>query len=148
MEVYLAQDENKLYMAYLINTAMQSMDDGVYVYFDTLRNGGEPDSPDRAFVVGRDGSIAIAAGIGSNSDGFTWNADYTSTNWNAAVGDLGGGQWVAEMEITKAAEMGSLTDPYAMLVQVMFSAGTASWPENGDANIATTWQGVGNPTCP
>jgi len=148
VEVYLAQDAGNLYMAYLVNTGMQAADDGVQVYFDTLRNGGDPDTADRAFIVGRDGSMEIAAGIGSNSDGQNWNIGYTSTNWTSAVSDSGGGQWVAEMQINKAAEMNSLTDPYALLTQVLFAADTASWPEDGDGNIATTWQGVGYPACP
>ncbi len=147
VEVYLVQDASNLYMAYLINTAMVGTNDSVQVYFDTLRNGGDPDTADRAFIMGRDGSMAIEAGLGSNSDGFAWDSGYSSTNWNAAVSE-GSGQWVVEMEIIKSAEMGALTDPYAMLVQVLFAAGTASWPEDGDVNSATTWQGVGNPICP
>ena len=147
VEVYLVQDASNLYMAYLINTAMVGTNDSVQVYFDTLRNGGDPDTADRAFIMGRDGSMAIEAGLGSNSDGFAWDSGYSSTNWNAAVSE-GSGQWVVEMEIIKSAEMGALTDPYAMLVQVVFAAGTASWPEDGDVNSATTWQGVGNPICP
>ena len=148
VEVYLAQDANNLYMAYLVNTGMLGVDDGVQVYFDTLRNGGDPDTADRAFIIKRDGTLAIAAGIGSNSDGQNWNSGYTSTNWDAVVGDTGGGQWVAEMSINKTAEMNVLTDPYAMLIQVLFAADTASWPQDGEANSVSEWQGVGNPACP
>jgi hypothetical protein len=48
-----------------------------------------------------------SAGIGSNSDGLTWNPGYTSDNWNAAVGEAAGQQWVVEIEINAAAEMGA-----------------------------------------
>ncbi len=148
VEVYLSQDADNLYMAYLVNTERQAVDDGVFVYFDTLRNGGDPDTDDRAFIVGRDGTIGIAAGIGSNEDGKMWDSEYSSTDWTAVVGDQGNGQWIVEMQINSTAEMSALTSPYGMLIQVMFVADTASWPTDGDASIAAAWQGVEQPVCP
>lgn len=148
VEVYLLQDATDIYMAYLINSGSQDMNDSLFFYFDTLRNGGDPDTADRAFYIGRDGSVDIGAGIGSNSDGQTWNMNYDSLNWSSAVGEQAVGQWLVEVQLSKAAEMASLTDPYALLVQALYSNDDATWPTDGDANIATTWQGVGNPVCP
>jgi hypothetical protein len=148
VEVYLRQNATDIYMAYLINSGSQDMSDSVIFYFDTLRNGGDPDTADRAFSIGRNGSIDIGAGIGSNSDGQTWNMNYNSLNWSSAVGEQGNGQWLAEVQLSKAAEMAALTNPYALMVQALYTTDDATWPTDADANIATTWQGVGNPTCP
>lgn len=148
VQVYFVRDATHLYMAFLINDQTQDPSDSLRIYFDTTNNGGDPDTSDRAFQIGRDGSLQISAGIGSNSDGNGWNPGYTSDNWNAAVGEGAGQQWVAEVEINAAAEMGALTDLFGMMVQVIYTGEMAVWPEDSDTLNANTWQDVQNISCP
>jgi eukaryotic-like serine/threonine-protein kinase len=148
VQVFFVRDATHLYLAFLINDETVDPSDSLRVYFDTTNNGGDPDTSDRFFQIGRDGSLEIAAGIGSNSDGLNWNLGYTSNNWNAAVGEAAGQQWVVELEIDASAEMGSLADPFGMMVQVLYTGEMAVWPEGASTVNANTWQDVQNVVCP
>jgi eukaryotic-like serine/threonine-protein kinase len=147
VQVFFVRDATNFYLAFLINDPTQDMTDSLRLYFDTTNNGGDPDTSDRAFQIGRDGSQEISAGIGSNSDGLNWNPNYTSDNWQAAIGETAGQQWVVEMEINVAAEMGALTDPFGMMVQVLYTGELATWPEGAASTNASTWQDVRNVAC-
>jgi eukaryotic-like serine/threonine-protein kinase len=148
VQVFFMRDATHLYLAFLINDQTQEPSDSLRLYFDTTNNGGDPDTSDRAFQIGRDGSTQIAAGIGSNSDGLNWNPGYTSDNWDAAVGEAAGQQWVVEIEIDAAAEMGALTNLFGMMVQVLYTGEMATWPEGASTINANTWQDVQNAVCP
>ena len=144
---YLARNGNNLYLAWLLNDTTNDPSDSLKLYFDTTRNLGDPDTADRFFQVVRDGSLAVQAGIGNNSDGLTWNPGYSSANWTAVIGEPGTNQWVVEMQIDVGLEMPALANPYGMMTQVV-SGDLATWPSGGDSTIANTWQGVDWPTCP
>lgn len=148
VEVYVARDAANLYMAFLINDNTVDASDSLRLYFDTTNNGGDPDSADRFFQVGRDNSRAVATGIGSNSDTRTWNPEYTSDNWTAVIGTPVVDQWVVEMQINIAVEMPALANPFAMMVQVLYTGELATWPEAALTNEPGTWQDVDNPACP
>jgi serine/threonine protein kinase len=147
VQVFFVRDATNLYLAFLINDPTAEPSDSLRLYFDTTNNGGDPDTSDRAFQIGRDGSAEIAAGIGSNSDGQNWNPNYTSNNWQAAIGEATGQQWVVEMEINAAVEMGALTDPFGLMVQVLYTGELATWPEGASSINADTWQDVRNAVC-
>jgi eukaryotic-like serine/threonine-protein kinase len=148
VQVFFMRDASHLYLAFLINDETVDPSDSLRVYFDTTNNGGDPDTSDRFFQIGRDGSLEIAAGIGSNSDGLNWNLGYTSNNWDAAVGEVAGQQWVVEIEIDASVEMSSLADPFGMMVQVLYTGEVALWPEGANTIDADTWQDVRNAVCP
>ena len=147
VQVYFMRDATHLYLAFLINDETEDPSDSLRLYFDTTNNGGDPDTADRAFQIGRDGSLQIAAGIGSNSDGMNWNPSYTSDNWNAAVGETAGQQWVVEIEVDAAVEMGALTNPFGMMIQVLYTGEMATWPDEAEINNADTWQDIQNAVC-
>lgn len=147
VQVYFARDTMHLYLAFLINDPTVNNSDSLRLYFDTTGNGGDPDSADRFFQVGRDGTAVIRAGIGSNTDFLTWNPLYSSDDWTAEIGEASTDQWVVEMEINQAAEMGALADPFGIMVQVLFTGALATWPEGADSTDAGTWQGVNNVSC-
>ncbi len=140
-------DVDKLYMAFLINDGTNDDTDSVRLLFDTTGNGGDPDSADRFFQFGRDNTLDIQAGQGSNSDGLNWNSDYSSSNWLAELGEPGGNQWVIELEIDATAELGSLADPFGMMVTALFTGELATWPPSGEQNNPSTYQGVDNIAC-
>jgi serine/threonine protein kinase len=144
---YLVRNGDSLYMAWLMNDTTFSPGDSIRLFVDTTFNGGDPDTADRSFQVVRDGSKLIWAGIGSNSDGNTWDSNYSSGNWTAEIGEPGNNQWVVEMQIDVGLEMPAMSNPYGMMAQVV-SGDLAVWPAGGESNNASTWQGVDWPTCP
>lgn len=147
-QVYMGRHGPDVFLAFLVNDATYDDNDTVQVYFDTLGNGGDPDAADRLFIVQRGGGTAVQAGIGSNSDGLTWNLDYTSTNWTAVPGGLPGVQWVAEIQINQAAEMPALASTYGLMFQVLYPATPAVWPEAASPVNVNTWQPVDGAVCP
>jgi len=148
VQVYFGRQATQFYLAFLINDEAFNASDSLRLYFDATGNGGDPDTADRFFQIGRDGSLEVWAGVGSNSDRRNWNADYDSNNWTAVIGEPGGEQWVVELELDIAAEMSEIANPFGMLVQVLYTGDLASWPETGVTNDATTWQSVNDITCP
>lgn len=147
VQVYFTRDAGNLYMAFLINDDSNEATDSLRVYFDTTANGGDPDTADRFIQVTRDGSKSMWAGIGSNSDGAEWNSNYTSTNWSAAVGEAGGGQWVVELQINAAAEMAAMSNPFGLMTQVLYTGDLAVWPVGALSNLADTFEPIGNAFC-
>ena len=146
VEVYFTRDVDNLYLAFLINDATQDVGDSLRLYFDTTNNGGDPDTADRFFQVGRDGTQEVWAGMGSNTDNQEWDGTYSSGNWTAVLTETNS-QWVVEMQID-GVEMGALSPiSFGMMVQVLFTGTLATWPEDGASNNATTWVDVGNITC-
>lgn len=146
-QVYLGRNGQNLYLVFLVNDGVNDANDQVQVYFDTLGNGGDPDAADRFFLVKRDSSDDVQAGIGSNSDGLTWNADYVSTNWIYGVGESAG-QWVAEIAIDQGAEMPALANTFGLMMQTIYTSDTAVWPESANPVDVNTWQSVDNVVCP
>ncbi len=147
VEIYAVKNGGNLYFAYLMNDPVADPSDQLRVQFDTLGNQGDPDAPDRLLMVNRDGAWEVWAGIGSNSDIQLWDSTYSSGNWTVASSDSGS-QWIAEIQINTAAEMPGLADPFGMMSQVNFVTALATWPTGADGNNASTWQAVGNPSCP
>ena len=147
VQVYAGRGTTQYYLAFLINDNTVDAGDSLRLYFDTTNNGGDPDTADRFFQFGRDKSISIWAGSGSNSDGQNWNASYTSPNWTAVIGEPGGNQWVVEMAVD-VAELNALTNPFGLMTQVVYTGDLATWPEGAVGTNPTTWQDVNNITCP
>ncbi|MFO7661730.1 MAG: hypothetical protein R6X18_03965, partial [Chloroflexota bacterium] len=147
VQVYAVRDAGRLYFAYIINDPVVESTDSVRLYIDTTNNGGDPDSSDRFFQITRDGFRLLWAGIGNNSDGQEWNSNYTSTNWTAAVSELGNGQWAVEMQVDAIAELGALTNPFGLMSQVVFTGDLATYPIGALSNQANTWQDVANVLC-
>lgn len=147
VNVYLLRDLNNLYMAYVINNnGPASTTDSLRVYIDTLSNGGDPDSADRFFQVVKDGTAEIRAGIGTNSDGLFWG-EYASNNWTTAVGDINQNQWVVELQINIAGELGALANPYGLLTQVVYTnqpGELLSWPQGATATQTSNWYQIGD----
>jgi len=148
VEVFFGRDATWLYLAFLINDNTQEASDSLRLYFDTTGNGGDPDTADRFFQVGRDGTAAIQAGIGTNADGQNWDASYSSPNWTAQVGEPVPDQWVVEMEVNQVAEMDGLANPFGMMAQVLFTGVVATWPADASSINAGTWQDMDNVSCP
>ncbi|MBK8901955.1 MAG: protein kinase [Anaerolineaceae bacterium] len=147
VQVYFVRDATNLYLAFLINDPTTDATDSLRLYFDTTGNRGDPDTADRFFFVVRDGTRAVQAGIGSNSDGNIWDTTYTSSNWTAEIGGQAG-QWVIEMQIDASAEMAVLANPFGLMVQVLYTGNLATWPQGGGSNSPSTWQFVNNVSCP
>ncbi len=147
VRVYGVRNGGRIYIAYLINDAVNEASDAARLYIDTTNNGGDPDTADRFFQVNRNGDRLIWPGIGNNTDGQTWDNNYSSTNWTAVVGEPGSGQWVVEMQIDAVAELGALTDPFGLMAEVFFTGDTATFPSTATAVQANTWENIGNPLC-
>jgi pSer/pThr/pTyr-binding forkhead associated (FHA) protein len=147
VQVYAGRDAAQYYLAFLINDDTADASDSLRLYFDTTNNGGDPDTADRFFQLGRDKSMSIWAGTGSNSDGQNWNANYTSNNWTAVIAEPGGNQWVVEMAVSTA-ELNALTNPFGLMAQVVYTGDLATWPEDAVGTNPNTWQDVNNVTCP
>ncbi len=147
VNVYMLRDLNNLYLAYVINNnGPTSTTDSLRVYIDTLSNGGDPDSADRFFQVVKDGTQTIRAGIGTNADGQFWS-EYASNNWTAATGDINQNQWVVELQVNVAGELGALVNPYGLLAQVVYTnqpGELLSWPQDASATVTDNWYQIGN----
>ncbi|HRN67773.1 MAG TPA: protein kinase [Promineifilum sp.] len=148
VRVYGVRTGTQLYFAYLINDNVKEASDAARLYIDTTNNGLDPDSADRMFQVNRNGDTLVWPGIGSNIDGQGWDATYSSPNWSSAVGEPGSGQWVVEMSINIAAELGTLADPFGLMAEVFYSGDTSAYPSAASSSQANTWQDIGNPACP
>jgi pSer/pThr/pTyr-binding forkhead associated (FHA) protein len=149
VQLYFLRDNTDLYLAFLIGEPGLGADNAVHIYFDTTNQGGIPDTTDRAFSVFRNGTQLVRAGLGAPLNNQVWDADYASDNWDAAVGEPGGGRWVVEISINQAAEMPLLANPFGMMIEIQYSDGMVLvWPEEALASDAHTWQDVDNPTCP
>lgn len=154
VQIYYRRDSSKMYWAFLINDDTADPEDSLRIYFDATNNGGDPDSADRFFQVGRDGSVQVRNGISSNSDGQNWTPVNPSGHWTATFGNSGS-QWVVELEVDVVAEMGGISNPFGLMLQVLY-AGTnggnadfVSWPNNdANSNNANTWQDVADAICP
>ena len=81
----------------LFNDPAVDSSDEMRLGFDVTLNGGDPDSSDCFFILRRDGTAEVGAGIGSNVDGLSWDSSYSSGSWTAVVGG-GSAQWVVELE--------------------------------------------------
>lgn len=147
VQLFFARDAANLYLAFLINDNTPDSTDSVRVLFDTTNNGGDPDTADRYFQVGRDGTAEISAGIGSNTDTQTWNAAYTSNNWTAVISSSAA-QWTVEMRIDANAEMGALTNPFGLMIQVLYTGDITTWPAGASSTALNTWQKFDNVVCP
>jgi serine/threonine protein kinase len=147
VRVYAVRDAGRLYLAYVISDSVVESTDSVALYFDTTKNGGDPDTSDRFVQVTRDGFRLLWAGIGSNNDAQEWNSNYTSSNWTAAVNELSNGQWGVEIQIDAMAELGALGNPFGLLTQVNYTGDLATYPLGGLPNEANTWQSFGNVLC-
>lgn len=147
VRVYGVRNAGRIYFAYLINDAVNEASDAARLYIDTTNNGGDPDTADRFFQVNRNGDRLIWPGIGNNADGQTWESNYASTNWVAAVGEPGSGQWVVEIQIDAVAELGALTDPFGLMAEVFYTGDTATFPSTATSVQANTWENIGNPLC-
>jgi serine/threonine protein kinase len=147
VQVYFVRDAGRLYLAFVINDNTDDAADSLRVYFDTTNNGGDPDSTDRFFQIVRNGTQSVFAGIGTNSDRLEWDNNYSSSNWQAAIGEPGNNQWIVEMQIEANAEMAALSNPFGMTAQVLFTGELATWPDSALSNLADTWQDVNNALC-
>ena len=146
VQLYFVKNAGNYYLAYLINDPVVDPTDALRVGFDTNASGGDPDVADRYFIINRDGTSEVWAGIGSSSDSLLWDSSYTSSDWDAVVGGSAA-QWVVEMEIS-AAELTSLSNPFGMFSQAQSTADLATWPLGADANTLDFWQAVVNTSCP
>lgn len=146
VQVYFGRDVSNLYLAFLINDDTSEASDSLRLYVDTTNNGGDPDTADRFFQIGRDETKAIWAGIGSNSDGKTWNSAYSSSSWKAEIGEPGSNQWVVEIEL-EAAELSALANPFGLMAQVIYTGEIATWPEGAVGADPGSWQDVEDVIC-
>lgn len=147
VQLFFARDAGNLYLAFLVNDSTQDNTDSVRVLFDTTNNDGDPDSADRYFQIGRDSTMAVSAGIGSNTDTQTWNSGYDSTNWLTAISSSAA-QWTIEMRIDANAEMSALTNPFGMMIQVLYTGDITTWPAGAESTILNAWQSIDNAVCP
>ncbi|MEM7112080.1 MAG: protein kinase [Chloroflexota bacterium] len=153
IEVYYRRDATKMYLAFLINDDTIDSEDSLRLYFDPNNNGGDPDSSDRFFQFGRDGTIQIRNGISSNSDGQNWTPVDPNDNWTAVLGESVG-QWVVELEVDVAAEFSGLNNPFGLMIQVLHAATSGGdadfvqWPLGDvNSNNAHSWQDVADAVC-
>ena len=146
VDVYMARDATNIYMAHLISDPTTDPTDSLKVYFDVNGNKGDPDSPDRFFQIVRDGTMTLQAGIGSNFDGLTWNP-MVSTDWSAAIGESPG-QWVVEISIDQPLLLTSLSNPFGLMEQTLFTGSQLTWPDGANSNLLDNWQPIGNVVCP
>ena len=152
VQLYLMKDGGNYYLAYLINDPTEDRGDSLRIGFDNDAAGYDsdvglydPDSVDRFFIVNRDGSSEAWSGIGSNTDGRTWDSSYSSNNWTSAVGGAIS-QWVVEMQIPTS-EL-NLEQLFGMMSQVQSTSGLATWAGVSYSNDPSTWQPVSNTNCP
>lgn len=147
VQVYVGRDTANYYWAFLINDDTPDASDSLRLYVDVTNNGGDPDTADRFFQIGRDDSKAVWAGIGSSSDGQNWNSNYTSDDWTAVIGEPGGSQWVVEMSVA-AVELNALANPFGLMAQVVYTDDFVIWPEGATGTAPDGWQDVNNAVCP
>jgi serine/threonine protein kinase len=152
VQLYLMKDGANYYLAYLINDPTEDRGDSLRIGFDNDASGYDsdgglydPDSVDRFFIVNRDSSGETWSGIGSNTDGLTWDSNYSGANLTTAVGGSLA-QWVVEMQVP-ASEL-NLEQRFGMMSQVQSTSGLATWAGVSYANDPSTWQPISNTNCP
>ncbi len=148
--IYAAKDAANLYLAFVIEGQSNNLTESLRVYIDTTNDAGDPDISDRFLQVLRDGTMTLRIGSGTSSDGKFWD-EVNTANWQAAASPMTSSKWVVEMSIDLASELPILSNPFALGVQVSFTAEPAellSWPQEATSNDAKSWQDVANVTCP
>jgi hypothetical protein len=102
----LVADATNLYFAAAVPDGASAAQDQVFVAFDVDRNGGDPDTPDRQYLMQRQaGTLLARTGSSSNGDGVGWpNAGTT-----AGVGALqdNGASYSLEVRIPRSELSGS-----------------------------------------
>jgi hypothetical protein len=147
VQVYFVRDTANLYLAFIVDDVNSDADDAIRLFFDTNGNEGDPDGPDRFFLLQRNNLSQLQSGIGSNSDNAGWDNTYASTDWQAQAGEAGVNQWVVELRIDANAEMGTLSNPFGMMLTALFTNDQVSWPENATFDTLNTYQKVNNVVC-
>ena len=147
VRVYFVRDRTNLYLAFVVNDPDNNSDDAIRVFFDTTRNGGDPDSADRYFLLQRNNPSQILAGLGGNNDNNAWDDTYTSSNWEAQAAEASANQWVVELRIDANAEMGALSNPFGMMLTALFTSEQANWPKEAISSTLDSYQAIDNIVC-
>ena len=146
VSVYVARGEDAHYYAVAVDDATVDDEDAVVLSFDANRNLGDPDTADRRFIVQRQGEATIYSGLGNNTDGLSWES-FTSEQWSVGVSPADETPWVLEM-IVENAELAGMSDPFGLMVEVLFGDEAVPWPEDALRLDAATWGEIDNPDCP
>lgn len=152
--VYLGKDAGTFYYALAIGDSSVDAEDVAGIYVDANRNQGDPDEQDRLYEVARDGSVNVFRGIGTNVDGQQWEP-HESEGVQAAAAAAEAGQWTAELSVPLSGSSApGLANPFGLMVEILVEPGflfggeTIVWPEEAQAEDASTWSAVDNPSCP
>lgn len=149
VRVYGVRTGTQLDFAYLINgNNVKEASDAARLYIDTTNNGPWPLT--RPIGCSRSTATAIRwsgralAAISMDRVGMR----PTPPPIGRRPGEPGSGQWVVEMSINIAAELGTLADPFGLMAEVFYSGDTSAYPSAASSSQANTWQDIGNPACP
>ena len=146
--IYVVRDVDSIYVAFVIDDSSNQATDSASVLFDVAALGGDPDSSDRRIQITRDNTLALSSGIGTNSDGDLWDTTYVSTEWQHAIGEPDGTQWIVEISVNVTNEFAGFEDPFNMMARVLFNGeGLAVWPDGASSDQADSWQPVADTVC-
>ena len=135
---------DQLFMAFSINDLQSGAAQVLTVYFDPDGSGGAPDNQDRAFWIGRDGTLR--SGVFSSS-GWTWLDN--NENWSAAIFEGPNGMWTTELGINAALVMPAMLsgDDFGLSIYLGQDGQQGAWPDGAQPTNAGSWQLVNNDLC-
>ncbi len=142
---YGLHDSNRLFVSAIVEDPFWDLASDFFgVYIDANNNSGDPDSADRYFQVGRDGSLIMWRGVGDNTDGEGWQPSLDIVNWTAYAAGSGVNSWLIEMEIDLASEMPELLSrpDFGMMIEAQLTDGEGKWPEDADNMQLSSWQPI------
>ena len=142
--------EIQLYFAFLIADPTRDAErDRIDLYLDSPPLEGDPAEGDRFIALGRDGSLVVRSGLGSNGDGRGWSEPIEADGILAAVSEPIGGGWSAEVAIDLATQLPSLVGDqgFGSLISVVLGDDTAVWPEAAETDDLATWVQLDNVSC-
>ena len=146
---YMTWVADQLFMAFVIDDDQTGAGELLSVFIDADGSGGEISNSDRAYGIGRDGTLSTGVVDDSGTDGSIWNWVEVNENWVAQNGDGPGGQWMLEIRINAALDAPQLLagNPFGLMISLGDDGSQGSWPEGGQEPQSGTWQAVSNDLC-
>jgi hypothetical protein len=144
VEGYMRWVTDQLFMAFVVDDGLSGASESLTTYFDPEGDGESPEEQDRAFRIGRDGSLYS----GSFLEGaWTWQEGHD--NWTAAISDGPEGGWMMEVGINAALELPVMLagQEFGLMVRAGQDGVDGSWPDGALPADSDSWQVFDNSLC-
>ena len=149
IEGYMTWVTDQLFMGFMIDDALSGTGDLLTLFIDADGSGGNIDAADRAYRIGRDGTLSSGIANEPSAPERGWNWSEGNDNWIAQMSTAQDGRWLVELRINAALEMPALLggDAFGLMIELGENGSQGGWPSGAGSLNPGTWQSVGNSLC-